>query len=101
MSTTTAISPLDLKSIEVLEILSEPIWKEDPEKDSLTSFWETRVLWCDIDTPKFLIGLEGLDETPYAQEATILIDDISPTYIKKGVYKKEITPNRVIFRRVA
>lgn len=90
-------------SISILEILSEPIWKGDePGKDSVNAYWEAKVLWCDTDASLFLIGLEEPGDVPIAQEAVILICEISPTYITKGRYRREaITTEKVVFRKVA
>lgn len=89
-------------SIRVLKILSEPIWEGDPEKDSVTSYWKTDVIWCDIDTAEFLIGLEDSKEESLTNKATILIEELSPTYIQKGTYKREmLPPDKIVFRRVA
>ena len=78
MNTTTYPKDVVFKqeSIRVLEILGEPVWEGIPEKDSINVYWKTKVLWCDIDTPEFLIGLENSNDKPLTNEATILIQEI-------------------------
>jgi hypothetical protein len=92
------------KEIEVLEILEVlPLSKGQPEKDSLTAYWETKVLWCAPDSNHFLHGLEDPGESPNVKSATILIDDISPKYITKGIYKRDTSSmsKQIIFIKVA